>query len=374
MAKHRGHNEGTYFKLPNGKWRAQVSLNGKRLSKTCTTATEAKAWIRETTGQIDKGLTIVGAKATVNELLDSWLAATKSSVRAKTYEARLQISRDHIRPYIGKYRVADLGPSKLQALYKRIETEVGSRSAQMVHSILHAMFEYGLKLGVLPINPARATVKPRCKTREMSTLDAAQVSQLLTYLQGHPRGPLFFIAITTGMRQGELFGLKWADIDWLKKTIHIQRQAQKLPNRDWEFLEPKTKYAMRTIVIGDNAIAELRKQLDRVTVMRRSKSWIENDLVFPNTVGLPLCKSTIDREFKKILSDAGLPNIRFHDLRHTAASLMLNNGVPLLVASRMLGHAAPSITLNVYGHLMPHAFQEVADLMDVIVSPIQVEV
>jgi len=173
------------------------------------------------------------------------------------------------------------------------------------------------------------------------------------------------------MRQGEILGLQWKDIDWDRMTIHIRRQLRSVYGGGLEFCPPKSRAGIRKIKVGAQVIGVLEEQKLRVAKMAfdNTEKWQDHDLIFPGKTGKPLAHSYITTLLQKLLSDAGLPKIRFHDLRHTAASLMLNNGVPVLVVSKRLGHAKPSITLDVYGHLMSSMQEFAAEVMDQFITP-----
>src|SRR5688500_4374513 len=182
----------------------------------------------------------------------------------------------------------------------------------------------------------------------------------------HHLHPLYFLAIHTGMRQAELIGLKWEDVDWNLSTIQVKRQVRHFKRASYMFLEPKSKSGTRTIRLGEQALEILRnhkKEQERIISLSNG-NWTHFDLVFPSSAGTPRTASNIRRDFRKLLKASGLPKIRFHDLRHTAASLILNHGIPVLIVSNRLGHSKPSITIDVYGHLIPSRQEEAAKLMD----------
>ena len=210
----------------------------------------------------------------------------------------------------------------------------------------------------------------------MQFLDETQVQRLLITAEGMEDRffALYYLAISTGMRLGELLGLKWDDIDFEQGILKVQRQLIK-SEHGYEFALPKTKAGIRQIKLGSRTIEVLKShlQFQQTEKMIVGDSWKDNNMVFPATIGTPMNRSNLRKRYKKVLSNAGLPPIRFHDLRHTAASLMLNNGIPIFIVSKRLGHAQPSITLDVYGHLIPSKQQEAAILMDQILTPIQVK-
>ena len=256
------------------------------------------------------------------------------------------------------------------------KASVGIRTIRLTYSILHRAFERAVKYDMIVRNPAHGAMLPRWKQVEMRMLDESQVSQFLIAAQGSPHEALYHLAITTGMRQGELLGLKWTDLQWNSGMLHIQRQVQRVPWQGWSFIEPKTKAGRRTIKLGEASLHALRlhkeRQQSRKTVA--GARWQDYDIIFPSNKGTPLEPSNMRKDFNRVLEKAGLAKIRFHDLRHTAASLMLNNGIPVIVVSKVLGHSKPSITMDIYGHLYNRMQDEVVRLMDELVTPIQVEV
>ena len=179
------------------------------------------------------------------------------------------------------------------------------------------------------------------------------------------------LAVSTGMRQMEILGLKWTDLDWLKKTLKVERQLVR--GEGVKFSQPKTRYGRRTVVLGDRTIEILRRHYERQNEERKKsgESWTEHGLIFTMANGSPIHFRNLMRDFKNLLKAAGLPEIRFHDLRHTAASLMLNHGIPVIVVSRRLGHARPSITLDIYGHLIPGMQEEAALMIDELITPVE---
>jgi len=379
MAKKRGNNEGSIYKRNNGTWRAMVTLQGRRLTYTAKTKRGGQNWIRGMLDEIDNGLTYDSTQVSVERFMEDWLVSIEPSIRYNTFKQYSQITRQHILPTLGKIQLRDLKPERIQQLYNQmVKKEYGLRTVQLVHSVIHRALVHAVKLGLIPRNPDDATTPPKPKAKEMQFLDENQVQQLLITAQA--RNDRFFalyhLAIATGMRQGELLGLKWSDLDWEQGLLQVQRQLTKKKGKGFEFTAPKTKAGVRRIDLGENTLRILREHRQRQFTQMQlvGEKWQENDLIFPSEIGTAFDRDNLLRRFKRILKDAGLPAIRFHDLRHTGASLMLNNGIPVMIVSRRLGHARPSITLDVYGHLIPGKQKEVAMLMDQLLTPIQIEV
>jgi integrase len=201
-----------------------------------------------------------------------------------------------------------------------------------------------------------------------------EARQFLTTASNHRLYALFYLALSTGMRQMELLGLKWQDFDELRGVLHVQRQ---LSRSGGVFLPLKTKAAKRSIKLSNDMIKALQKhnQLQLKERYEAGDHWKEMDLIFTSTIGTPLnFKNIIERHFKPILKASNAPVIRFHDLRHTASSLMMNTDVPPIVVTMLMGHSRPSITLDIYGHLIPGMQSEVADLIDELVMPVAIQI
>jgi integrase len=375
MAKRRGNNEGSIVKLPSGTYRAQVTIDGERLSYTSKTRAECQGWIRKMLDQIDEGLTFKGTQTTLEEFLKGWLVTAKTTLRPKPAQQYEKLTENHIIPVLGKVKLKDLRPDTIDGFYQnRIKAGVGVRTIRYCHSVLHRALEKAVTLGLLTRNPADGANPPRLNQPEITILDENQVIQFLIAAQGNRHEALFHLAVKTGMRQAELLGLKWMDLDWTSGVLHVRRQVQRIDGKGFVFCEPKTKTGRRSIQLGEASLQMLRKQLEK---QRREKSgaddhWNENDLIFASSVGTPTELRNLLREYKKVLLKAGLPEIRFHDLRHTAASIMLKHNIPVFTVSRILGHSKPSVTLDIYAHMIPGMQDQAAKIMDEVIAPIQV--
>lgn len=378
MAKQRGKHEGTIFKRKNGTWRAQISIDGRRLSFTGQSQAECQDWVRQTQQRRKTGLTYQGSKLIYSEYLTNWLSTIQATVRPKTWRQYNQIVRDYILPELGGIKISELRPDQIQRVYDRlIKAGKGRRTVQLVHAVIHRSLTQAVKLGLVGRNPDDATTPPKPKNKEIKILDQGQVHQLLIAAQTRSIRYLAFyhVAVATGMRQSELLGLKWDDLDLKEKSLQVKRQLNLVPGGGFEFAPPKTKAGYRTIKLGSETANILthhyKTQLDESAIA--GNKWQDHGLLFPSTVGTPINPRNVLRTFRNLLDDAGLPKIRFHDLRHTAASLMLNNGVDVLIVSKRLGHSKPSITLDVYGHLIPSSQEKAADLIDTLITPISID-
>jgi integrase len=374
MARIRGKNEGSIHQRDNGTWRAQVSLEGRRLSHTTKTRRECQEWLKKTIDQVDNGMTFSSTTVTVGEYLKNWLESAKASKRRNTWLGYEQLSRNYVIPNLGKVKLKDLRPDQIQSFYNRLlANEVGTYSIIKIHIMLHSALKQAVKFGLANRNPIDGAIPPKPPGEEMTILEESQASQLLVAAQGSRIEALLHLALATGMRQMELLGLKWTDLDWIKQTLKIERQLERSTSDQVKFVQLKTKYSRRTIDLGDQTIAAIQRQYDRQNEDRKlaGEHWKEYGLIFTTKVGTPINYRNLLRDYKLLLHKAGLPPIRFHDLRHTAASLMLNHSTPVIVVSRRLGHSKPSITLDVYGHLLPSMQAEVAQKIDDWITPVE---
>jgi integrase len=364
----RANNEGSIYQRSNGTWRAQVTIDGKRLGRTTKTQKEGREWIREMLNQIDEGLTYSNSKLTLAQYIQEWLVSVENTLRPSTFKQYTQYAKNHITPYLGKLRLIDLRPDHIQKRYNQMAKEgYGPRTVQLVHAVLRRSLGKAVKLRLISRNPAKAVTPPKSIPKEMKFLDEKQIQQLLS-TAGENKDhlyALYFLAIATGMRQGELLGLKWADLNWETGKLQVIRQLTRAKRGGFEFTQPKTKAGQRTIQLSKEVLEVLKehRKYQQYMYSFNHHRWADDNLIFTNTIGSPLDKYNLLKRFKKLLKKAGLPDIRFHDLRHTAASIMLNNGIPVIIVSRILGHAKPSTTMDIYGHLIPGKQKEAASLM-----------
>ena len=376
MAKKRGQGEGSVFKRKDGLWVAQITIEtGRQKSKYFHSQKDARDWLKLTQTQIDNGLNLSTANVDLATFLNKWFDTHKLSIRPKTAINYRGMLDNHIIPALGKMKLKDIRPDHIQGFYTaKMKSGTSKAVIGIIHAVLHLTFEQAMKWGLIGRNPIDAVTKPRSKSKEIKTLDENQARTFLSFSVDSRYETLFWMAITTGLRQGELLGLKWSDLDWRNKQIQVQRQVQRIPSEGLGFSEPKSKSGKRIIVLSDEMINKLRQHLDIQDTARSfaGDRWKENDLIFPTSVGTLTDSHYLFKMFKEVLKKAGLPNIRFHDLRHTAATLMLRQGVHPKIAQERLGHSNITMTLNTYSHVLPSMQEEMANKLDELLMPINV--
>jgi integrase len=265
--------------------------------------------------------------------------------------------RVHATPALGKLSLEKVTPQHIQRLYADVAAkrrEAGT--IVQVHAVLHKAFKQALLWGLVPRNPVEAVTRPKPRHEEMKVLTPEQAIKLIEAARGDRLEALFVLAVTTGMPQGELLGLRWSVVNLEKGTVQVQVGLQR--TRDgYELVPPKTKKSRRLVMLTDVAKESLERNRTNQTAERLllGNGWLnELDLVFTNQSGGPLDTTYLLRRcFRPLLKRAGLPEVRFHDLRHTAATLLMSLGVHQKVVSEMLGHSTVVITQDLYSHVTP---------------------
>ena len=376
MARRRGNNEGSMYQRKDGLWCAQVSLEGRRLTKYEKMQKDCRAWIKETLKKIDGGLTFEGTQVTLERFVETWMDGKELARRSATVEQYRQICRQHILPTMGRMRLQEIQPANIKHLYMTKKEEGrGPRTVQLIHTILHNILQQAVREGILGRNPVEAVERPKVEKTEMKILTEEQARRFIISTMRNRYGMLFYLALMTGMRQGELLGLKWADLDWDKGLLNVQRQLQRARGHSPQLVAPKTQAGRRQIKLGPGTLERLGKHKIEQAEMRsaRGARWEENDLIFPNTLGKPESSANMFEDFKKFLRDNELPDIRFHDLRHTSISFLLDMGTPVNTVQQRSGHSKASITTDTYGHSMAHSQDEAAERIEELISPIAVK-
>lgn len=372
-ARRRGHGEGAIFQRGDGQWVARVTLEGgKRKTFYAKTRKEAAEKLKAAQRAKDDGLSLDTDKQTVGLFLDKWLAASvKPSTRHKTYTSYESLCRTAIVPRIGTRKLAKVTELDLQNLYTELaDSGLSPRTVHHVHRVLHQALGQAVRWKLTPRNPCDGVKPPRVPRAEMHAWTAEQAAAFLTATRDHRLHALYTLALSTGMRQGELLGLRWADIDWQAGTLAVRRCLQWQRGNGLVFTEPKTARSRRTIHLSRHTLTALRAHQDRQTFERKAEgqAWADGDLVFCDDSGAPLSPTNETKRFQRAVKAAGLPEIRFHDLRHTAASILLAKGVHVKLVSEMLGHSTITLTLDTYSHVIPAMHADAAAAMDAVFS------
>jgi integrase len=368
----RGNGEGSITRRKNGSWCAQYTVytaeGRKRKTLYGKTRQEVAAKLAKALSDREGGLVFDAENQTVSEYLERWLSdSVKGSVRPKTFDSYEWLVRKHIAPALGRVKLKTLTSAHIQGFYRsKLEAGLSPRTVQYLHVVLHRALKQALRWGLVPRNVSEAVDPPKVRREEIRPLSSDQARRLLEAASGDRFEALYALAIHCGLRQGELLGLRWEDVDLEAGTLHVRRTLN-LAKDGPKFTAPKTAKSRRQIRLTAGAVAALRRHHDRQfeESTRLTGLWQDYGLVFATTIGAPINpRNLTSRSFKPLLKRAGLPDIRFHDLRHTCATLLLKRSVHPKLVQELLGHATIAVTLDTYSHLVPGMGDQAANAME----------
>ncbi|WP_242301756.1 site-specific integrase [Bacillus cereus group sp. BfR-BA-01361] len=295
-------------------------------------------------------------------LLERFLEDKMTKVKKQTLNTYRWIVEKHIIPVIGGVELTKLNPIIIQGLYNKLTKEkaLSDENIQKVHTLINDSLKKAERWGLIARNPAALVDRPKAVKKEITVWNVEEVRKFLKYAKKSGRYYIaFLLALTTGMRQGEILGLRWKDVDFENGCVRITQTL----SSDGKDLLPytKTKSGSRTIDLPEETVTALKKHWLFIRGEREKNCSYKNlDLVVCTEFGTPTHKSNIRRVFKSIIKKADIPKIRFHDMRHTHATLLLLQGVNPKIVSERLGHADVRITLDTYSHLLPSMQKDTA--------------
>jgi integrase len=368
----RGH-----IRRRGSKWAVVVDVgrddSGRRRQKWHSgfaTRREAEAALTEIKSRLATGTYVTPSRQTMNDFLAVWLDSIRASVRPTTWRSYSGTMNQYAMPKLGGIPIQRLSPAHLNSLYADLlaggrrngNGGLSPRTVRYVHTIIRRACSDAVRWNLLARNPADAATPPKPRTPEMHVWSLEQAQLFLRFIEGDPLDLLWTLALTTGMRRGELLGLKWSDVDIHARRISVRRSIAYIDGAIVES-EPKTKRGRRSVSIDSRSLAAIKQH--RVKVLEQALlvglKQDEDDFVFASPMGQPIHPDTITKRFQKVILAARLPRIRFHDLRHTHATIALTAGIHPKVVSERLGHASVVITLDTYSHAVPALEEEAAE-------------
>lgn len=375
MSSRRGHNEGSIYKREDGRWVAVVNLGwdgGKRKRKYLygTTRQEVQRKLTKALNDHNRGIPLPDDRQTVEAYLTAWLRDTvKPNKRPLTHRTYESIVNTHIIPRLGKVRLSKLTPKQVQGLLNAKKDEgLSPRRVQLIREVLRNALNEAVRSEQLARNVAALAEAPKTVKTPVNPFTPDEAKAFLKAAKGHRLEALWTVALAVGLREGEALGLRWEDVDLKAGTLRVNYALQRIPGQGLQLVEPKSKTSRRTVPLPQVAMKALRQHELRQKREARwgGTKWHETNHVFTNTIGKPLEQGAVWREFKDLLTKAGLRDQRFHDLRHCCASLLLAQGVSARTVMETLGHSQIGLTLNTYSHVMPALQQDAADQMDAV--------
>lgn len=376
MGSRRGHGEGSIHQRKDGRWVATVELgfvNGKRRRKNVygKTRKEVTTKLREIQQELDKGLTVFTDGRRLDDFLTTWLdEVVAPSVRPRTLESYRTVVQLHLIPSLGHHRLVRLKPQHVQALLaEKTAAGLSPRTVRYIWQILRRALNVAVRWGVITHNVTTQVTPPRHEPKEVQPFSVDEIRRILQEAKGPMRnGAAIILAVTTGMRRGEILGLQWSDIDTDEDggvRLVVNRSLQRI---DGQLVtgEPKSSASRRTIVLVPEAAHAVRRHRAAQLQERllAGNQWRDQDFVFTTATGEPVDPRNFLRSWKQLLSRIGLEDTSLHTARHTVASLMLSAGVPIKTAQVTLGHSSIQTTADTYGHLMPDDADRAAEVID----------
>ncbi len=342
------------------------------------TKKDAEKRLSELLHQLDTGTFMKPGKATVADYLNQWVKdycwINLTPVTAQTYE---YMAKKYLIPALGQLALTKLRPEHLQHLYTdrlsngRADGKGGlsARTVRYMHVTIHKALQSAVKMGLINRNPADAVELPKQKRREMQTMSESDIHIFLEYAKSTPYYVLFYLALFTGMRRSELLALRWSDIDLILCQLSVNRTINQLHNRQVVFGEPKTDKSRRMVSLSPSTALLLSQYRTEQEKLRQSlgSTVSDDDLIFSSIDGKPLIPDSVTQAWRILARRIGLKGIRFHDARHTHASLMLKQGIHPKIVQERLGHSSIAMTLDIYSHVAPGLQQAAAARFDDIV-------
>lgn len=373
-SRRRARREGSVFqRKDDGRWVVQLELgDGKRKQYYVKSQKEGIEKLRKAQRELEQGTLVTGPQQTVKQYLEYWLEEVhKSSLKVSTYVKYRKVIDSYIIPALGDLRLEKLTPQHVQSLYnQKAKDGLAPKSILHIHGVLHKALDNALRWNLVSRNVCDVVSPPRLVKPEIQALTMEQARRLLEHVRGHRLETLLTVALTTGMRRGEILALRWADVDLERHLVSVHRTVDYI-HHGYVETEPKTAAGRRTIVLPSFVVDMLRQHRVQQLAARlkAGSSWEEKDLVFPDLSGGYFNPRYLHKTFSKMLIEAGLPHIPFHSLRHSAATLLRSMGVDMKVIQEILGHSNFMITANTYSHVFLSMQEEAMGKWDVALKP-----
>lgn len=383
MATKKANGSGTIRKRADGRWEGKYTLDydpktGKLIRKSVygKTQKEVRLALSKIVSEMDSGTYAEPSKMKVSQWLDEWLASYTMNIKPATRSAYEEHIRVHIKPSLGDIPLKQLSTRDIQQLYTNLlkERELSPKTVRNIHGVLHRTLEQAKLLGCIRVNPTDAAVTPRVEKKQVETLDAEDIGKFLAAIRGTKYEYPLFVAVFTGLRQGELLGLTWDCVDFENGLLLINKQHNRVKgDTEFRFASLKNDKA-RVLTAADEVMEVLKLQKERQTAWAAAlgDGWSNPDhLVFTTEFGRYINNKILYQNFKRIMRKLGKPDLRFHDLRHTYAVNSLRAGGDIKTVQENLDHATASFTLATYAHATPGMKRESAKRMTEFIRSVQ---
>jgi len=365
----RANNEGSiYRRKSDGKWVASITLDdGKRKVLYGNTKKEVTEKLIKIRSQQQQGMLPTDAKTKLSDYIEGWLESYKRCVRPNSHQRACEIMRLHVLPTLGNIQLDKLTPQHLDKLYKKLLETLSPTTVQSIHNTIHKALSDAVKQGILLMNVSERVEAPRKDEYEARVFTEEETEKFLKAIKNHSLYVLLLIDLSTGMRRGEIVGLKWSDLDLKKGIVQVRRAIVRRPTDlggGYAEAPLKTKKSRRSIMLPPYIITVLAHYREQqiALVQQANQTWDEQRWLFCKPDGSHLNpQHDVYEAFKDLLQQAGLPDIRFHDLRHTAATTHLGMMTNPKIVQEILGHSNISITMDAYSHVLPPMHKDAMD-------------
>ncbi len=374
MRSKHANGEGSIRPKPraDGRWegRYHVEVDGawKRRSVFGRTKAEVAKSLRAALTARDGGAVVASAKETFGSFLDAWLEGTSATIRPRTFASYAQIVRDHLKPNLGRTLLARLQPQHVQRLHQDLlASGLSPKTVRNVHVTLHRALDQAQRWRLVPTNIADLVDAPRVRRQEMKALSPEEARSVLEAARDDDdlEAP-WTVALTTGLRQGELLALRWPEVELERGTLRVVASLVRLAGQEPKLAEPKSQRSRRQVELSAGAVDSLQRHRAGAieAALKAGRAYDRAGFVFRRTDERPLSVTTTWKRWRRLLAAAHVPPMPFHSARHSAATLLLGRGVHPKIVSEMLGHSTVAITLDVYSHVTPAMNREAARVMD----------
>lgn len=370
--KRRGAGEGAIYRLADGRWRGAVDLgwhDGRRRRRYVTRPTRGAVAreVRRLVIEAEQGRLSPTKTPTVAQWLETYLREVAApSLRPGTLDGYRNHIRQHLVPALGHYRLDKLRASHVAEFYRVKLQTMAPASVRRLHAVLRRALNVAVRWQVIPANPVAVVDPPPLKQAEVKPFSREEAREFMAAVRGHRLEARWLLGIVCGLRQGEALGLRWDDLDLNAGVLRVRQALQYRPGGGLVFVLPKTARSRRSVPLGSFMVSVLGEHAKRQAEERAAAGdrWVDSGLVFTTRIGTPISPRNDYRAFRALLGRSGLRQVRLHDLRHTAASLMLAQGVSARVIMETLGHSQISVTMDLYSHVAPEVARDAADRVE----------
>lgn len=370
MAK-RGKGEGSIAKRPNGTWYARYTVHlpdgtTKRPAVYGKTRREVSEKLAKVLEEIRHGTRVEPSKQTVGEYLSDWLAQKRAAIKPLSYVNYEVVVRVHLTPALGSILLQELSVRDVEQYRNRKLAQMSAKSVSAQLAVLRAALDQAVRWNYVQRNVAAQVDNPRMVKHRPATMSVDEVQRLLEALRGDRLEASYYVVIGCALRCGELLGLRWCDVDLDRRTLSVAQSVERIQGIGKVIQTPKTEGGIRRVVMPQFVVRALSAHRDRQWLERKhmGRRWQDYDLVFPTNKGTPYEPRSLARHLERTLAKAGLPHYSLHELRHTSATIMDDQGVPLKTLSKIMGHSTTGITADLYIHPYDSAMADAADKMD----------